>query len=494
MRRSPERRGDVPVKPWRWIAAGLVAINVMGGIALAVTDGGTGGVALMAGSQAQVPMVPEEEAAVLHPIERIAFSDDWRKRTTRTVKAGGFAFAILRHDGNPCADVRSTAPDTRFYVMAPLEITAPSSRGSRTGTYYEALLPRNAATCLQSRYVFAEWQPDRTGTVSFKLGEATLTVDVSVEGILRPPRRPFYIALTNSYLLKGHCATYCPREAELAHKYSRLLAAHGIRPMQNWIGVPSIKNGRLDLDRRMKRRMSFRQTTMAYAGNDPIGFPRMDHYRDKIAYLRALETTIQEERLLGRAWVYAVDEPKLTDKLINKLKLYKLFAPSVRIMVTTPHDPLLDPLVDTFAPVINHLVKGGERRPSAYAKKGLWSYASCMGSCGPNRKAALTAERRPGADTGLPDFLIDRPVLRLFAFFKTLDAMKADGALYYEAVEGYPLLRKGIDLMADTWNFGGNGDGLLLFPGRPGEFGLNKHQPIASLRLKLIRHAIERYW
>ena len=472
------------MKLWRKIAVGLVGVNVLGGVALAVSGD----------HSISAPKLLGTEAAVLHPIERIAFSDDWRKRTRRTVKAGGFAFVILRHGGDPCADVAATAPGTRFFVMAPMEITVPSSRGGRTGTYYEALLPRNTDTCGRSRYLFAEWKQETSGPVEFRLGDTTLAVDVELQGVLRQPVRPFYIALTNSYLLKGHCPDYCPREAELAHKYARLLAAHGIRPMQNWIGLPPIRNGRLDLDRRSKRQMSFRQTTMAYAGSGPIGFPRMDHYRDKIAYLRALEATIQAEGLQGRAWVYAVDEPKVSPKLIEKLKLYKLLAPSARVMVTTPYDRRLDPVVDIFAPVINQLGKSGGGRPADYARKDLWSYASCMGSCGPNRKAAPDAERRPGADTGLPDFLIDRPASRLFAFFEAMADMNAEGGLYYEATEGYPLARKGVDLMADTWNFGGNGDGLLLFPGRPGEHGMKEHQPIASLRLKLIRHAIERYW
>ena len=72
--------------------------------------------------------------------------------------------------------------------------------------------------------------------------------------------------------------------------------------------------------------------------------------------------------------------------------------------------------------------------------------------------------------------------------------MGADGGLYYHAVEGYRLSPNGVYLLEDPWNFGGNGDGLLLYPGRPGEFGLTEHQPLPSLRLKLIRYAIEKFW
>ncbi len=66
--------------------------------------------------------------------------------------------------------------------------------------------------------------------------------------------------------------------------------------------------------------------------------------------------------------------------------------------------------------------------------------------------------------------------------------------MYYHAVEGHALYRKGIDVLTDPWNFGGNGDGVLTYPGRPGEYGLSAHTALPSFRLKLIGQAIERHW
>ena len=60
--------------------------------------------------------------------------------------------------------------------------------------------------------------------------------------------------------------------------------------------------------------------------------------------------------------------------------------------------------------------------------------------------------------------------------------------------KGTPLYRKGIDVVTDPWNFGGNGDGVLAYPGRPGELGLTEHTALPSFRLKLIRQTIERHW
>ena len=438
--------------------------------------------------------VPENIAAVLHPVERIAYSGDWRHQTERKVRPGGHAFAILRTGPQSCESITATGANVKLFAMHPTEITAPSSEDGKIGTFYETLIPRNPKNCTLSRYVFAEWQPKESGPVVLALGGTKITVNVKIAGEKIAPTRRLMIATTNNYLIRGHCKQYCKREGELAHKYARALQAHLVQPIQNWVTSPPIRNGVLDLDFRQHKNWSFRQTTMQYAGDGMIGFPRARHYKDKIGYLRALETTILREGLEGRAWVYAVDEPKITEELFDELKLYRLFAPSALVMVTTGYDKRLEPLVDIFAPTINSLVSRKGPAPKAYSGKKLWSYASCMGSCGPNRAWKIDIPKLPGPDTELPDFLIDRSADRLFQYFQILAEIGTDGALYYEATEGYPLVRKGVDLIKDSWNFGGNGDGLLFYPGRPGEFGLTEHQPLPSLRLKLIRHAIESYW
>jgi len=442
----------------------------------------------------ELPSVDNNKPAVLDPLERIFYSNEWKHETQRTVKLGGYAFVILRTGVDSCVPIISQASEAKFYAIHPTTIDTPSSKGGDTGVFYEALIPRNDQSCLISRYVFAEWKPSASGKQIFKVGEQVITVNVDIEGEYKSPKRTLSIALTNSYLIQGHCKRYCKREGELAHKYANMLVGHHIRPIQNWAFFPPVKNGLLDIDHGSEHGISFRQTTLKYAVSGQVGFPRMTHYSDRITYLQALEATVQELGLVGKSWVYAVDEPEVTSGLIEELKLYKVFAPSVKVMVTTDFDPRLSEFVDVFAPVYNNLVSADKPSKPLYSGKEIWSYASCMGSCGPNRKSNLNVKRDPGPNTNLPDFLIDRPVKKLFEFFKKLEDLSVDGALYYEATEGYPLYRMGIDLITDQWNFGGNGDGLLAYPGRPGEFGLSEHQPLHSLRLKFIRHAIENYW
>jgi hypothetical protein len=432
--------------------------------------------------------------SVLHPVERIAFSDDWRSVTRRTLRQGAHVFVILRLGGDSCADIESTASEVRYYVAYPSRLTTPSSVGSRSGVYYEALIPRNPISCSLSQFVLAEWRPQHPGKIVFRATGAEVGITVDFKGEFTAPRRPFLVGVTNSYGLIGHCGSYCALESELGHEYAALLARHHVQPIQNWVSFPPIRDGRLDLDDGGDEGRSFRDLVMRYSISGLIGFPRARYYDDPVSYLKALERTVVEEGLSGRAWVYVADEPRDLIALASELRLYRRFAPSVHTMVTTAYDPNLAHLVDVFAPVINWLGRANRPAVEAYSSHGLWVYASCMGSCGPSRSHKPDAPQEPGPDTGLPDFLIDRPAERLLSFFRELEEVGADAGFYYEATEGYRLVGNGVDLFEDPWNFGGNGDGLLLYPGRPGELGLKRHQPLPTMRLKLIRHAIETYW
>ena len=45
----------------------------------------------------------------------------------------------------------------------------------------------------------------------------------------------------------------------------------------------------------------------------------------------------------------------------------------------------------------------------------------------------------------------------------------------------------------DQWDFSGNGDGTLFYPGTPARIGGTTHVPVASIRLKMIREGMEDY-
>ena len=440
--------------------------------------------------QASVPTtsMSEEAPALLHPIERIAFSTDWRESTQRRGRVGDTVFVILRTGMVSCAIIKTEQDGVSLWQMLPMDLDVASDENTKPGRYHEVLVPRNAAVCNRSRYVLAEWAIGQNPSkVTFEIEGRKLVVDETLD--TRPqPTRPFYVGLDNRGLLDAHCGGYCQREGELGRIYAAQLITHGLQPIRNWIGLPPLRDGTLDLNHASAKGYSFSQTGLQTAISGQVIFPRAELYEDPEAYLVALERTVKEQGLAGRAWIYAADEPAQPLRLIPRLKKYKQLAPSVRIMVTTPPSKELEGLVDIFAPVFNSL------KSHSWSGKDIWTYVSCMGSCGPNRVTSKDSAKIPGPDTQLPDMLIDRPASRLFVLFTEAEERNLGAVLYYAATEGYRLLPQGVDLLADPFNFGGNGDGLLLFPGRAGTLGLNQDMALPSFRLKLIRYAIQTYW
>jgi hypothetical protein len=428
--------------------------------------------------------------ALLRQVEQLAFTDDWQLHATRVLRQGAhLAVVAAVGPARQCLPIKVDQRDFKAYVILPSTLSPGSSDRSRPGVYYDILVPFNDKVCRQSPYRLLEWRPKSDGLHSIYLGDQRITVDVQFRGRFNVPARPFLVGLSNIYLTKGHCLEYCPREAELGRKYASVMGRHHLTPIQNWVHFPPITDGRLDLDYGADRKTSFRDIP-GLAGTGLVSFPRLSKYQHSVAYLQALERTIDAEQLHGRAWVYVRDEPQDLASLRSELKLYRRYAPSVRTMVTIPYRREFRQLVDFFSPNLAHWNR--DLPPALQAR--TWPYASCMGSCGPNRAGRSQTRRLPGAEVGRPDFLIDRRADRISGYFQALAQAGAGAGLYYHAVEGYPLYRQGVDVLEDPWNFGGNGDGLLFYPGRPREFGLTEHQPLPSFRLKLIRQAIEKYW
>jgi hypothetical protein len=66
------------------------------------------------------------------------------------------------------------------------------------------------------------------------------------------------------------------------------------------------------------------------------------------------------------------------------------------------------------------------------------------------------------------------------------------GELYYDMLQGWGSKdAKGATGWDDVRAFAGNGDGMLLYPGRPDAWGGVHPFPVESIRLKLIREAQE---
>jgi uracil phosphoribosyltransferase len=176
-----------------------------------------------------------------------------------------------------------------------------------------------------------------------------------------------------------------------------------------------------------------------------------------------------------------LDEPAPAQlpELARRARLAR--AAGIRVFTTTVPQRPLDGLVDEYAP---NLALVGDDKPAPHVR---WSYASCM-SHGCDE---LPASGRGRASmlmvfAGWPGYAIDLPgtaaaAVPLLGFRRGLE-----GELYYDMLHAWTG-----DPWTDVRAFAGNGDGTLLYPGRPRELGGTHPFPVESIRLKLIRDALE---
>jgi glycosyl hydrolase family 123 len=213
-----------------------------------------------------------------------------------------------------------------------------------------------------------------------------------------------------------------------------------------------------------------------------------------------------------RLFQYTCDEPPITcawSDIPARAQNAKQADPSFRTLVTTDvGDATQNGVagsIDYMVPVINYLddrpydaygwTAGGETRPQydgflTGAGKELWLYQSCMSDgCG-----GTVDMGNPSATdmyyTGWPSYMVDASAVRNRAMEWFSFRYGASGELYYETTQAYYARDP---WTGGLWDFSGNGDGTLFWPGTPARIGGQTDVPLASLRLKMIREGMEDY-
>lgn len=212
--------------------------------------------------------------------------------------------------------------------------------------------------------------------------------------------------------------------------------------------------------------------------------------------LAAYSKHAREKGFFDRVFDYTADEPTFTGtwgEIAPRSDLVRAAASGMRTLVTSNIDEtrehrLLDSL-DILVPLVNHIDAPtapfqGNQRPhyEDFIQKGgeVWLYQSCMShgcSFGGAEENAVW-----------PSYMVDVPAPRNRAMQWVDFAYGATGELYYETVMTY-----NEDPWASQFAFSGNGDGTLLYPGKPGKIGGTSQVPVPSLRLKHIRDGVEDY-
>jgi hypothetical protein len=204
---------------------------------------------------------------------------------------------------------------------------------------------------------------------------------------------------------------------------------------------------------------------------------------------------------------YTCDEPPSSCAFSDiPVRAAAAHAAGIRTLVTTDIDNInkysLGDAIDIATPVLDYMQPAGsttDRRADYDAflakspSKELWIYQSCdqhgchgVGSC--------DASQASDPQVGWASYMIDAAGVQGRAMEWLSYRFRVSGELYYETVQH----------LDDAWNshvaghnalcdFGGNGDGSLLYPGKPSVIGGTRDIPVESQRLKLIREGMEDY-
>jgi hypothetical protein len=255
-------------------------------------------------------------------------------------------------------------------------------------------------------------------------------------------------------------------------------------PLGNWSQFDKVYGPLLDGTAQTLLRKA-RLTAMQYPNTS--NFDRGD-VRDWMAHF-------QKKGWSPLLFNYICDEPPVGcnwSQLAQKATSFRAVALGLKNLVTTniefaEREKVIDKF-DILAVVLNELIqkdKGNQRsRYDAWLAqpgKELWWYQSC-------NQHESCANGTPGPKSSTwPSYMIDASPVRNRIFQWMAFLYGVQGELYYLT-----------DLWKDDpwdhlYDFGGNGDGALFYPGTVDKIGGRSPTPVASIRLKLIRDGMEDY-
>ncbi|MFL5320902.1 MAG: DUF4091 domain-containing protein [Myxococcaceae bacterium] len=219
---------------------------------------------------------------------------------------------------------------------------------------------------------------------------------------------------------------------------------------------------------------------------------------------RALYYAALRDHFLHKSWpqllfFYAKDEPKPADfpKVVAQARTVRR-ASGIPVLVTAPLTDALKDSTDILCPVMNcyferpgpktcNNVQPMESLKAQLGPRRAWWYQSCMShGCdeGPIKDPAVEK-----AFSGWPSYMVDHPIALNRAMGPLAFLTGVQGELYFSTVFAYNVR----DPWTGLWDFGGNGDGTLFYPGTPARIGGTENHPVESLRLKAIRDGLEDY-
>jgi hypothetical protein len=433
--------------------------------------------------------------------------------------------ARVSAEATPLQSGGAAIADVKLYREDLIDLAQPSSLDGGTGRWPDALVPdvddvvgerRNAFPFDvgdgESRAIWVEYRvpPDaKPGAyrgavkVTSSEGEAVVPVTLVVWDFVLPSTATLktHFGLAYGTVSSGH-GTSGDADATLRARYAQLGLDH--RVSLSGMADDGLQTDLGHFDRFYRplvdgtaptRLPGAKLTTVKFIG-DPSS---VDQQRAWAQHARA-------GGWLDRLFQYTCDEPTLTcrwDEIWTRANAAKAADPELRTLVTTTIQEAdqngVAGAIDLMVPVVNYMddkpgqARAGDQR-SAYegflagARKELWLYQSCMShGCGGTVNMGSPSEY-DAYTTGWPTYMIDASAVRNRAMEWISFLEQASGELYWETAFAFPH-----DAWSNQWDFSGNGDGTLFYPGTPSRIGGQTDVPVASIRLKMIREGMEDY-
>lgn len=406
-----------------------------------------------------------------------------------------------------------------------IDVKTPSNGQGRTGPWPDALVPVEAPghdpklptvfyveVCAPEQQAPGRYRGELlVGTGGAKARPVPFTAEVQPFALPATSSLPNSFGVSMYSIARGHGVA--PESAEaraLLRDYGRALLEHRVSAHGMSMTPPPVhfENGRAVLDwREYDAEMapfldgSLLPSGARFTSTDVRDTTQATTDAEKTAYYRAFAEHFREKGWPTQLFFYAKDEPKPEDVPIVEAQSTRVRAAGgIPVLVTSPLDDALNKSADILTPTLNcfyprpgpqtckSVVETSALRKRLADDTRVWWYQSCNShGCngGPSGDKAMDK-----AYSGWASYMVDHPAPLNRAMGVLAFASGVDGELYFDTVFAYNTKK---DPWKDVFEFGGNGDGTLFYPGTPARVGPSGHQPILTLRLKHLRDGLEDY-
>ena len=506
---------------------------------LAATAALLAGPALAAGPQVSalhtlLKVRPEDDPRT-EPVARIAAAANEMEGFQVVIRGGGAGLRNVRaHVTELVGPATIDASNFVLYRQEYMEIRQRSDANAMEGRIPDALIPdvdplvgekRNAfpfdVPAGENRLLWVDLHvPPGTPPGTYE-GVLQVEADGFAEALpIELEVFPFELPSTPSYTTAfgfgwsatgtAHCGdAWCNGDDEL---YDRLRQLYAIAALDNRVSLSSVAGpgvpgtgGNLDFSRfdRVVGPLLDGTASTRLPGAQLTSVQTWMAERSPENYA-AWEAHFRSRAWLDRTFDYTCDEPPLGcsfEEIAQRQARLRAGSSEIPSLVTSSVQRLREHGVyestDVIVPVVNFVQgKSGDYagdQSALYAQarkegKTTWIYSSCMShGCG----GTVGGEYEVDHDlSGWPSLVIDHSALRNRAMPWVAYRFGFTGELYWETVWAYTSQS---DPWRSQWDFSGNGDGTLFYPGRVDRIGGQTDIPIESVRLKHVRDGIEDY-